>query len=160
MGAGKTSKGRKLATRLGIRFADMDEIIEEQTGLQVQEIFQQKGEKWFRAKETEVLHQLGESNEEMVISTGGGTPCFNDNMDFINSTGHSVYLQMNAEDLVNRLIKSQKPVRPLIADKTGEELLEYVGSKLLEREPFYLKSKQVIQAENLRTKDLIAALRI
>lgn len=158
MGSGKTSKGRKLASRLGIRFADMDMIIEEQEGMSVQEIFNIKGEDWFREKEMEVLHQLGGLNEDIIISTGGGVPCFNNNMEFINSTGNSVYLKMSPEALVNRLSESKKPVRPLLIGKTKEELLEYVNIKLSERESFYLQSKQVVMAENITIEDLEACL--
>jgi len=158
MGVGKTSKGRKLAKRLGIRFADMDIVIEEQEGMSVKDIFNAKGEDWFRKKETEVLHQLGELKEDMVISTGGGVPCFNNNMEFINSTGFSVYLKMNPEGLVSRLTRSSKPPRPLLVGKTPEELHEFISSKLNEREVFYLQSKLVVEADNLKTKDLIRLL--
>jgi shikimate kinase len=158
MGVGKTSKGRKLAARLGIRFADMDAIIERQEGMSVQEIFSLKGEEWFRVKETELLHKLGEDKEDMVISTGGGVPCFNNNMEYINSTGISVYLKMSPEELVSRLTRSNKPVRPLLKDKTEKELLEYIRLKLSEREPFYLQSKKIVPAENLKTKHLVAYL--
>jgi len=154
MGAGKTSKGRKLSKRLGIGFADMDVIIEEQEGMSIQEIFSLKGEQWFRSKETEVLHQLGRLNEDMVISTGGGAPCHNNNMEFINSTGLSVYLKMSPEELAGRLTRSNKPVRPLLKDKTPEQLLEFIREKLAERERFYLLSRFIIPAANLKTKEL------
>jgi len=154
MGVGKTSRGRKLAKRLGYRFCDMDIIIEEQEGMSVSEIFKSKGEKWFRNKETEVLHQLGELKEDMVISTGGGVPCFNKNMEYINSAGLSIYLKMSPAALVIRLSRSIKPTRPLLQGKTGEELHEFITGRLSEREPFYLQSKLIVDAENLKTKDL------
>jgi shikimate kinase len=156
MGVGKTSKGQKLAKNLGIRFADMDRIIEEQEGMSVQEIFKLKGEEWFRVKEKTVLHQLGESLTDMVISTGGGVPCFFDNMEFINATGLSVYLKMSPEALLIRLSRSQMSERPLIKDKTRKELLEYIKIKLKEREHFYLQSVRIVSAENLNIKDLAA----
>jgi shikimate kinase len=159
MGAGKTSRGRKLAERLRIPFADMDAVIEKQEGMSVQEIFSLKGEEWFRAKETEVLHQLGEEKGDMVISTGGGVPCFNNNMEFINSTGLSVYLKMSPEALVRRLTRSNKPMRPLLKGKTETELLEYIHLKLSEREHFYLQSKKIVPAEYLKIKQLISYLR-
>lgn len=158
MGAGKTSKGRKLAKILGFRFADMDVIIEKQEGKSIQEIFSIKGEEWFRVKEKEVLHQLGEMKEDMVISTGGGVPCFNNNMEFINSTGFSVYLKMSPAALLSRLTRSQIPERPLLKGKTKEEILDFINLKLRERERFYLQSKEVVSAENLKIKDLIACL--
>ncbi len=158
MGVGKTSKGRKLAKKLGFRFADMDGLIEEQEGMSVTGIFSLKGENWFRQKERELLVQLGDSNEDIVISTGGGVPCFNNNMEYINSNGISVYLKMSPAALVQRLNRSNKPVRPLLQGKTNEELLEFINLKLGEREPFYLQSKLVIPAENLKIKELIARL--
>jgi shikimate kinase len=160
MGAGKTSKGRKLSQRLGIRFTDMDHAIEEQEGMNIQEIFNLKGEEWFRNKEKEVLHQLGESKEDMIISTGGGVPCFNNNMEYINSTGISVYLKLSPAALLLRLSQSRKPERPLIMGKTSEELLEYIFLKLGERESFYLQSKLVLDAEDLTIDDLEASIRI
>jgi shikimate kinase len=158
MGVGKTSKGRKLSKRLGIRFADMDFLIEEQEGMSVSDIFNTKGEEWFRKKETEVLHQLGDLMEDIVISTGGGVPCFNNNMEYINSTGISVYLKMSPEALVNRLNRSRKPVRPLIEGKTNEQLLEFINQKLKERETYYLQCKLVLSAENLKIKDLLTII--
>jgi len=158
MGVGKTSKGLKLAKSLGYRFADMDQVIEEQEGKSVREIFNQQGEEWFRKKETQVLHQLGDLTEDMVISTGGGVPCFNNNMDYINSSGISVYLKMSPEALVSRLTHSSKPVRPLIEGKTKEELLEFVHQKLDERELYYLQSKLVVSAEDLSIEDLLNSL--
>jgi shikimate kinase len=160
MGVGKTSKGRKLAKKLGIRFADMDEIIEQQEGMSVQDIFALKGEERFREKEKEVLRQLGEAKEDMVISTGGGVPCFNNNMEYINSTGISVYLKMLPIALASRLSRSEKPSRPLLQNRTEDELLEFVTEKLSEREVFYLQSKVIVSAENLSISDLEDCLRL
>lgn len=160
MGVGKTSKGRKLSERLGFRFSDMDLVIEGQEGMSVGEIFKLHGEGWFRKKETEVLHQLGDLEEDMVISTGGGAPCFNNNMDYINTNGISVYLRMSPDDLAIRLSRSNKPVRPLLLGKSQKELLEYIHQKLSERETFYLQSKLVIDAKNVKIKELINLLHL
>ncbi len=160
MGVGKTSTGRKLSGILGIRFTDMDAVIEEQEGMSVQEIFNQKGEEWFRNKETEVLKQLSVANENLIIATGGGTPCFNENMEIINATGISFYLQMSPVALVKRLTRTEKRTRPLIAGKTDEELIEYIQLKLSEREQFYLKSKFIIPADNIRIEDIVSNLKL
>ncbi len=154
MGAGKTSVGRMLARELAYDFADMDEEIEKSVGKSVQDIFSIKGEEWFRAKEREVLHLLGGMKKNMVISTGGGAPCFGDNMDFINSTGTSVYLKMTPGDLARRLINSKKQERPLIKNMNGQELLEFIVAKLGEREAFYLKSQLIVPAESITIPDL------
>jgi shikimate kinase len=158
MGAGKTSKGRALSRKLGIRFADMDQLIEEEEGMSVQDIFSSKGEEWFRNKETEVLHMLGEIEEDMVVSTGGGVPCFNNNLEYINSRGVSIYLRMTADALATRLSGIEKNTRPLLKGKSRDELLEYITLKLNEREPFYLRSKHIIQAEKLKIEDIEAFL--
>jgi len=158
MGVGKTTIGRKLASRLHMRFTDMDEYIEKLEGMSVQMIFSQKGESWFRAKETEVLHLLADEMDDMVISTGGGVPCFNNNMDFINSKGISYYLKMSTPALINRLSNIEKQTRPLIREKTEKELAGFVSRMLSEREPFYLKSKHVISAEDFKIEHILSTL--
>ena len=149
MGAGKSSYGRKLAKTIGFRFIDMDTHIEELEGMKVSDIFSLRGEQWFRAKETEVLHLLGEMEEDLIIATGGGVPCFNNNMDFINSNGISVYLKLSAEALAMKLSSSNKSLRPLLVGKKDQELLDYVKQKLSEREQFYQLSKIIVPAEKL-----------
>ncbi len=158
MGVGKTTIGRKLASRLHFRFTDMDEYIEKLEGMSVQTIFSQMGESWFRAKETEVLHLLADEKDDMVISTGGGVPCFNNNMDFINSRGMSYYLKMSAPALINRLSNIEKQTRPLIREKTEKELAVFVSRMLSEREPFYLQSKHVISAEDFKIEHILSTL--
>lgn len=155
MGAGKTSQGQALAKLLGFRFADTDMVIEEMEGMSVQEIFNLKGEEWFRQMEMEVLHKLGGLDENMIISTGGGVPCFNNNMEFINSTGISIYLRMPPAILAKRLKGGQKSTRPLLQGKTNEQLFDYIKLKLREREPFYMLSRHVINAETIKPHDLI-----
>ncbi len=160
MGAGKSSYGRKLAKAIGFRFIDMDSQIEELEGMKVSDIFSQRGEEWFRTKETEVLHLLGKIEEDVIIATGGGVPCFNNNMDFINSNGLSVYLKLSAEALVMQLSRSNKPLRPLLKGKTDQELLDYVKQKLSEREIFYQLSKIIVPAEKLNIETLKARLKL
>lgn len=155
MGAGKTSLGKILAKKLGYAFADMDEVIENFTGKSISELFRIHGEDWFRDKETEVLRQLGLGEKNMVIATGGGAPCFNNNMEFINSTGISIFLKMSPKALSNRLLNSKKSVRPLIVNMSEKELLGYIVHKLSEREPFYRESRFIIPAENIKIRDLL-----
>jgi shikimate kinase len=158
MGAGKTSKGKKLAQELGFRFIDMDQALESQEGMSVQEIFSSMGEEWFRKRESEVLHQIGDTCDEVVIATGGGTPCYHGNMDYINTSGISVYLRMSPEGLAERLTRSSKPTRPLIQGKNNEELLAYITEKLKEREPYYLLAQHITDAENLIISELASFL--
>jgi shikimate kinase len=142
MGSGKTTVGKAIALQLGYSFMDMDRVIEEETGMTISRIFDEKGEDEFRRLEHELILKLSQL-QNIVVSTGGGVPCFYDNMDIINRYGISIYLKMTPEDLLNRL-KGSRFERPLIRDLSAEELEEYISKKLKEREPFYLKSKHTV----------------
>ena len=114
MGSGKTTAGKKLASLLGWSFIDLDKRIEEYTGKTIPEIFSQNGEDYFRIIETQLLRNL-KSCTKTVISTGGGTPCYIDNMDFMIETGLTIYLKLTPAELKSRLSQS-KGERPLIND--------------------------------------------
>src|SRR5690606_26622914 len=135
MGSGKTTLGAKLASKLGYPFIDLDKTIEEQAGMSIREYFQQYGENAFRELEKQVL-QNTEYPENAVIATGGGAPCFFDNMDWMNRNGVTIYLSMTPKALANRLEKG-KDERPLIKDLSPEGLIQYIASKLQERNTFY-----------------------
>lgn len=139
MGSGKSTLGKPIARALGCNFYDLDNYIEQQTGSTIAAIFEQQGEAAFRALETKYLEELSAANENCVISTGGGTPCFGDNMEMINSLGMSVYLQQEVSVLTHRLLNS-KISRPLIAGKTPEQLRSFIEQKLAEREPYYKRA--------------------
>jgi shikimate kinase len=142
MGSGKSTAGKRLALRLKYSFIDMDRVIEEESRMPINRIFDEKGEEEFRRMEHELIKRIS-GMEDVVVSTGGGVPCRWDNMEIINKNGISIYLKMTAEDLLNRL-KGSKYERPLIRDLSTAELAEYINEKLKEREPFYLKSKYII----------------
>lgn len=142
MGAGKTTVGKQLAKSLGLSFYDLDWYIESRMRKTVKQIFDEGGEEAFRTVERNMLHEVAEF-EDVVISCGGGTPCFFDNMAYMNSQGDTIYLQASPEVLVQHL-KMGKGVRPLLQNKTGEELLEYIKTHLQEREPYYLKAKHIL----------------
>jgi shikimate kinase len=146
MGSGKTTVGKKLASRLRYLFMDMDSIIEEESGMPVSRIFDEKGEDEFRRMENELILRIIQL-EDVVISTGGGVPCFYNNMELINKYGISIYLKMKPEDLLKRL-QGSKYERPLIRDLSPKELDQYISEKLKEREPHYLKSKYVIDGSH------------
>lgn len=152
MGSGKTTLGKQLARKLGYRFIDQDDYIEETSGLTIAEYFSRNGEQAFRKYEHEALKNLLEF-DNVVISTGGGAPCFFNNIDMMNENGLAIYLRMKPEVLKSRL-KHAQAERPLIKGKTEEELLEFIKSKLTEREPFYLKAKHVIESMDLKMDDL------
>jgi shikimate kinase len=156
MGSGKTTAGKKLASLLKWSFTDLDKEIEKYTGLTIPDIFSGKGEAFFRTVESEMLKNLS-LQKEIVISTGGGTPCFSANMDHMLKTGITVYLRMTPSQLAGRLLHA-KGERPLIANKTGEELLDFIGKKLAERKDYYEKAEIIVNGRNLDINTLLAIL--
>ncbi len=139
MGSGKSSLGRQLAGRLGYGFADMDQIIEEKEGMPVGDIFSSMGEEKFRELERETLEMLA-GKDDLVISTGGGVPCQPGNMELMNNSGISVYLEMDPAALFERL-KTRREKRPLIRALSDPELREFIQDTLGRREKFYRKAK-------------------
>lgn len=154
MGSGKTSLGRRLAKKLDFVFVDLDNEIERLAGRPVDEIFKLFGEDHFRQLEQNVLHKTA-NLKRAVIATGGGTPCFFDNITFINSHGTSVYLRMSPGSLASRLAHAQKK-RPLIHNLSQSSLHGYIESKLKEREVYYLQSKCIIKGESVKVDQVIS----
>lgn len=146
MGSGKTTAGRKLADKLGWAFIDLDKKIEEFSGQTISVIFSKNGEPYFREVESKVLREL-QIDDDTVISTGGGTPCFNDNMDFMLHNGITVYLKLTPSALISRLSNSMD--RPLIADLKGKKLLDFITEKLNLREKDYLRSDLCVDGIDL-----------
>lgn len=139
MGCGKSHVGRNLAPLMGYEYIDIDKIIEEQQGLSIKEIFEQKGEDYFRKLEKDFIHNLN-AEKNIVVSTGGGAPCFFDNMEVMNEKGITVYLNRNKEKVIWRLLKGQYK-RPLIANLSAKELEAFYDERLESRKPFYEKAK-------------------
>lgn len=157
MGSGKSTLGKKLAAKLNLPFFDLDQLIEEQEGKTIAEIFSQHGEAYFRDLETTVLKQTINQHQGFVLALGGGTPIFNNNMELVNQNGTSVYLKYNAGMLSSRLLTA-KQQRPLIAGKNEIELKQFVVDLLSQREPFYLKGKLVVEGNNITAKDVVEGL--
>jgi shikimate kinase len=152
MGCGKSTVGKKLANKLGFDFIDLDSFVEEQAGSTIEKLFKVSGEDVFRKFERNCLRVISQKTNQ-VISTGGGTPCFFDNMEVINSTGMSVYLKMSAETLFSRLKQSNQQ-RPLLKDMNDEELKAFIIRKLEERESFYSKAQFKVKAKDLNVEEL------
>ena len=146
MGCGKSTIGRKIADLLGISFVDLDKYIEERYFKSVPAIFAGEGESRFREKERLSLLEVSQF-EDIVIGTGGGAPCFFDNMEVMNANGITIYIAPDTDILATRLLKS-KTERPLIVGKSREELISFIDAALLKRAPFYEKSKIIIRGEN------------
>lgn len=142
MCAGKTTVGKALARRLGVTFYDLDWYIEERFHTKVPRIFAEQGEEHFRDLERRMLHEVAEF-ENVIISCGGGTPCFFDNIDYINQQGEVVYLKATPEVLYRHLLMG-KVERPLIKNKTPEELIVYITEQVAKREEFYNKAKYTL----------------
>lgn len=153
MGAGKTTVGRMLAKDMGLMFYDLDWYITSRMRRTVAQIFEESGEEGFRRIERNMLHEVAEF-ENVVISCGGGTPCFFDNMDYLNLQSETVYLKATPEVLYAHL-KMGKSVRPLLLNKTPEEVEAFVKQQLQQREPYYSKAKHVLDVNVLDSRDKV-----
>ena len=157
MASGKSNLGRILAGKLGYRFIDLDWLFEERYRISVLDFFEKYDELVFRKIERLLLHETIDL-EDVVISTGGGTPCFYDNMDFIRQAGLSVYLLWDVPALVGRL-KMVKRKRPLLKDIPPAELEEKVSAQLAQRGFFYNQADIVTKGENINLDDLLFQIR-
>ena len=142
MGAGKTTVGKALAKELGLQFYDLDWYIESRRRKTVPQLFAEVGEEGFRKMEYNMLHEAAEF-EDVVISCGGGTPCFFDNIDYMNRQGPVVYLRCAPEVLRSHLLMG-KTERPLLKGKSPEELTAFIQEQLEKREPFYTKARYTL----------------
>jgi shikimate kinase len=156
MGSGKTTLGRKLAARLNYPFFDLDHLLEEQAGMSITEYFSSFGETAFRLAEAEVLKNTAYP-ENAVVSTGGGLPCFFDNMDWMKAKGTTLYIKLSPKTLASRLEHS-KEERPLLRDKHGDELVTFIANKLSERESYYLKAQVVADGLSLNAEKVVEIL--
>lgn len=151
MGAGKTTIGKALAREMGLEFYDLDWYIENRFQKKIPEIFAERGEEGFRVIEQKMLHEVAEF-ENVIISCGGGTPCFYDNMDYMNQQGDTLYLNAAPSVLKEHLLMG-KSQRPLIQGKSPEELEMFIQESLEKRLPFYTKAKHEINIDVIHTKE-------
>lgn len=157
MGSGKTTVGKKLAKKLKFEFIDLDSLIEQNEKSTVTEIFEKKGEAFFREIEHKTLISLF-SKKQVAISCGGGTPCFFDAINLMNEVGKTIYLKMSSEAIFSRLYHA-KVKRPLINNMNDDELRNFITSKLEEREPIYAKAKIICNALNFKLSDIESVLK-
>jgi shikimate kinase len=156
MGSGKTTTGTELAKLANRDFIDLDVYIEQKYGQTINDIFQSKGENYFREIEKVGLNEVMQL-ENVVISLGGGTPCFYDNMDTIKANSFSIYLKAEDRLIVNRL-QNAKSSRPLVKDYTTEQLFDYVKEMLWIREPYYNQANLLVDAKGIKARDLLKVL--
>ena len=153
MGSGKTTVGKALSKATGMMFYDLDWYIESRMRKSVSQIFAERGEEGFRKIEYNMLHEVAEF-EDVIISCGGGTPCFFDNMDYLNQQGDVVYLKATPETLYKHLLMA-KMERPLLKGKSSEELIAYITEHLKERSQFYEKARHILDVNVLDEYDKI-----
>ena len=153
MGAGKTTLGKAFARKLNLPFVDLDWYMEERFHKTVGELFVERGEAGFRELEKNMLHEVG-AFEDVVISTGGGAPCFFDNMDFMNRNGKTVFLNVHPDVLFRRL-RVAKQQRPILQGKQDDELKEFIIRSLEKRTPFYSQAQYVFNADELEDRSQI-----
>lgn len=151
MGTGKTTLGKRLAHIMELGFVDIDKHIESKFMQTIPEIFEEYGEEGFRKIEQNALKEVSQI-ENIVISTGGGAPCFFDNMSLMNNTGLTVYIKATPEELASRL-RSSKTVRPIVAQKKEDELVPFITEHLSQREKFYNKANIIFNTEHLISKE-------
>jgi shikimate kinase len=156
MGCGKSTLAKKLAARLGYQLVDLDQEIEHQLGQSVTSYFAEHGEDAFRKLESEMLKTL-DYGQNTIIATGGGTPCYFDNMDWMNTNGHTIYIEMTASALAKRL-QNGKSTRPLLKDLDEVAMEEFIEQKLLDRVLHYKKAKSIVNGINLNADDLRALI--
>lgn len=156
MGSGKSTMGRALASQLDLTFIDLDSFLEEKYFKTIPQIFAEEGEEGFRRKERKVLEEVC-SFDNVIVATGGGAPCFFDNMDLMNNSGYCIFLDVQVSSLVNRLLHARVE-RPLIKGKSAEELEAFIGLTMEKRRPFYEKAKYILRGSEITTNQIIELL--
>ena len=153
MGSGKTLVSKELSILNNFKIFDLDTEISKQNNRSITEIFKEKGEIFFRKTEKEVLEKILSSEKNIILSLGGGTPCYYNNIDSINEKTISVFLKTNVKTLAQRL-SSEKDKRPLIQNISNEDLPEFIAKHLFERNPFYNQAKITINTDNLSAREI------
>jgi len=156
MGCGKSTLGRKLASEFKLTFIDLDSFLEEKYFKTIPQIFAEEGEDAFRKKERKVLEEVC-GFDNVILATGGGAPCFFDNMELMNESGFCVFLDVEISSLVNRLIHA-KTERPLIKGKSPEELHTFIEGLLAKRRPFYEKARYILKGSEITSAQVVKLL--
>jgi shikimate kinase len=158
MGSGKTHWGKLLAEKLRLPFFDLDTVITQKEGKTISDIFAEKGEEYFRYREKEILEELVTGEQEFIISSGGGTPCFFNNIEFMKKNGQVIWLNTSIETLKQRLLR-ERLSRPLIRNIGEAELKAYIIRKLGERKMYYEQADVMVNEESILLEPLIQLLK-
>lgn len=156
-GSGKSVLAKKLSGVLQVPVFDLDECIEMQEGVKISEIFSAKGQEYFRTLEADALRKKSES-KEFVMATGGGTPCFHNNMNFINQAGISIFLDTPLTEIVKRMDGSQRKLRPLLENEPDEKVEQALDKLRLSRLPFYQQANFTINLTNIEANDILEVI--
>ena len=156
MGCGKSTLGHLLASTLNLTFIDLDTFLEEKYFHTIPQIFEEEGESGFRKKEQKVLLEVS-AFDDVIVATGGGAPCFFNNMEVMNNTGLCIFLDVDTVSLVNRLIHA-KVERPIIKGKSPEELNLFIEEMMLKRRPFYEKARYIIKGNEIKPEQVLELL--
>lgn len=155
MGSGKSTIARLLSEKLQLNSFDLDYVIEEKEGLTISNIFKDKGEVYFRKSETQHLTSFLQQQKSYILSLGGGTPCYGNNMELLKQNGIiTIYLKASINELYNRL-ETEKSKRPLLANKTNEEMKDFIAKHLFERNVFYNQSKLIVSVDGKAPEHIV-----
>jgi shikimate kinase len=157
MGCGKSTLGRKLSALLNLTLIDLDTFLEERYFKTIPQIFAEEGEAEFRLKERKVLEEVS-AFDNVIVATGGGAPCFFDNVELMNKSGFCVFLDVTTDSLVSRLIHA-KTERPLIKGKSPDELHGFIEMMMEKRRPFYEKAKYILKGSEIAPEQVIELVR-
>ncbi len=154
MGSGKTHWGRLLSEKLNLRFFDLDEQVTEHAGKSIVEMFAEDGEEHFRLQEKEILHIISESHDSFVMACGGGSPCYFNNIEYMNEAGTTVWINTPLDTLFQRLI-GEKDKRPLIKELSEEQIRHFIGKKFADRKIYYEQADLIVEEEPVQLESLI-----
>ena len=157
MGCGKSHWGKQLSKKLSLPYFDLDEEIEKEEGKTITEIFAYNGEEYFRQKEKDVLYTITENHKSFVLATGGGTPCYFNNIEYMNKNGTSVWFNCSVDCLFHRLVK-EKDKRPLIRDLSDDQLRSFIIKKFGDRKIFYRQASVIINEDDISLEKIVNAI--
>ena len=154
-GSGKSSLGKRLARRMGLRCVDTDNVVEQQVGAPIADIFHYEGEEYFRIAERRAVEGLANEAMDMVIATGGGLPTWRDNMEWMLRSGVVIYLRRTPEQILSRLTEYGREKRPMFRGKSDEELLAFMHEQMALREPHYAKSHIAVECTTMSDDEVV-----